>query len=124
MLPDAWRLQVKNEAGVDVDVELYWQGRRVDTNVEVVRGNWSADLGTTGLGNDQTHETAEQDGGNWLAATLEAVFTFASEPSGQVAVYFQSRGDGASDWPDDKRGFPVIVREFDATGTFRETAEV
>lgn len=131
MLPSHYRLQVENDGlGTDVDVEVKIRGAQIDSSsLNPSYGTWSGDLGTANLANSAFASTADQDNtsDNYLGIEIEVTLSnFGATPNdaGQVVVYFQGRGGGTSDWPDDGEGFVALVFDPDAAGTFRKTQTI
>lgn len=130
-LPSNWRLQVENNGlGTDVDVEIKVRGIQFDSsNLQPTYATWSSDLGFTNLTSGSFNSTAGQDNttDGFNAVEVEVTLSnFGATPndSGTVNVYFQGRGDGSSDWPDNGKGFVALVFDPDATGTFRDTQTI
>lgn len=130
-IPSHYRVQVENDGlGTDVDVEVKTRGIEISSSdLTQTYGTWSADLGTTNLASGSFFATADQDNtaDNFLGIELEITLSnFGATPNdgGQVVIYFQGRGDGTSDWPDDGKGFVALVFDPDATGTFRQTQRI
>lgn len=129
MLPEHYRYQAKNDTGATIDtLEIKRQGVGVSSSdLSVTYGSWSSDIGTTSMGDGTTFETADVDNSTngFHADNLEVVVTISGgSPDGNVTVYFQPRGDGSSDWPEDETGWAVAVLDISATGTFRAVVQV
>lgn len=128
MLPPKWRIQVHNESGTTVNVEIKHRGKKIASSGALeYAGAWSADLGTTGLANGAYYSTAEIDNevDLFLASDLSVTLsTFGAVPDGNVTVLFQQRAEAAAEWPADGDGHPVIVKKVTAQQTYYLTGEV
>jgi len=119
-LPAKWRLQIKNETGVSVDVTVNFRGRRIaSADLQPEYGTWGEILALTTVANGAVANTATQDNvtDGWLTGEAEVELTnFSATPDGQVIVFFQSEGDAAGDFPADEEGFVLAAQGFTTTG--------
>lgn len=112
-LPNFWRIKVRNEAGVTIDVTdaITVDARYVKIGSD---GELSFDTVTReiyGLGTDDVNNNAYHTGANidndtnkWMGADLLFTVIFPSGTSGQVVFWMEISTDDGTTWPGDGQG--------------------